>query len=210
MDKNYHLSQIIKKNSNLGQIIQIIVCPYEDTPVGYFYVDNKPETYSFPYSDELEDVFNEAAELGIIPLDPEDYFYDKDFGFVHKNLYTTYLSVRNNQEEKEQSKDFMSNDFDPSELSVLYVGFMNGRFSHPEKGKMFWKQHPYDRGCTLFIDKQFLDSLKAEFFNYINYVHPSKKDLAVRVLKLLSETRPAFVDELSSAYDYSAMLKSVF
>lgn len=207
MEDKFHINDVkIKKDKRLGKLIAISVSPYIETPIGYCISANGWAVYNIPYNDKTLSFIRDAEEYESVWLDKEDFFYDRNYGFIHNDLHSIHTSTSKDKE-RETSDDFVCNDFDGAELATLYTGFERGYLTLPQKGDMFWRMLTHSRGCTLFFKKDFLQSLINEYQSNRRAFSPSKNFRPVEIIHLLTNTQPAYTDELKDTFDYSLRFK---
>ncbi len=87
MSQDFHITSIERCDiPELGIVIKVTACPYEDTPFGYCYISNKWKEFYFPFS-------NSNLQKLIKPRDDDDFtvnfdnfIYRVGYGYIHKSF----------------------------------------------------------------------------------------------------------------------------
>lgn len=106
---------------------------------------------------------------------------------------------------------YFSKDFDPNELSTLYIGFQRNLFTRPKEKEVLSLDHEeFGTGCRLFFERSFLLNLLKEYWDARDAGKFSSSNAAskwLRVLSLIENTYPADETEYEGAKDYFTVVK---
>lgn len=90
MNKDYHINSItVETISEIGKVIRVNACPFEETPFGYCYITNKWVVFNYPYSDQILQKLHQKQGSEDFDVNMDNFKYTAEHGYIHKNCFLT-------------------------------------------------------------------------------------------------------------------------